>query len=506
MSVEIELFRSFFKTCNDSVAILRVNDECFVRVNPALCKFTGYQAYELIGKTPRSLNLFFNFDEYKKLNQSLENDKKVQDLRLTIITKEGRERFISLSANLIEVQGILYTIINFREKSEENIQEDPALQNYDNFKHIVQNLGLGVTILNKDLKIIYINQKMKEWFPDIRIKPSSYCYMEFNDPPRDTPCTYCPTIKTIEDGEIHEAITDTPAGSEVKHYRIISAPIKNNKGELICVAETVEDITIEQEAVEEKKLLLDQLRHADRLATLGQFSTYLAHDLNEPLTNILGFSQLIKRNVTLSDETVKDIDKIINSALQARMIVKRILSFSKPISGDKVMVNLNKIVNETILFFQNRCREKGIRIHTILRPDLLEIEVNPSQFMQVIVNLVVNAMEAMPKGGSLTIRTLNIGNGISILVEDTGHGMSPEVRRNIFKPFFTTKSQTEGTGLGLSVVHEIVRSHTGTIDIGTRSGHGTRFRINIPETQVSLNDNILSMNNKSHKHEPNLMT
>jgi signal transduction histidine kinase len=230
----------------------------------------------------------------------------------------------------------------------------------------------------------------------------------------------------------------------------------------------------------EEQNLHAQLRHADRLATIGQLASGIAHEVNEPLCNILGFAQLVEKNPGLPGQTKKDLEKIVNAALHAREIVKKLLIFSRQMPTSKLKVSLNELVKEGLYFFESRCIKEGIDVRYTLDPDLPEIVIDPSQIKQVIVNLVVNAIQAMPKGGTLIIQSQLCGDHVSLMVIDTGSGMNEEVLKQIFLPFFTTKDVGEGTGLGLSVVHGIVSSHGGSINVRSGPGTGSRFEVLLP--------------------------
>jgi signal transduction histidine kinase len=146
----------------------------------------------------------------------------------------------------------------------------------------------------------------------------------------------------------------------------------------------------------------------------------------------------------------------------------------------KTQVNLNQLVEEGLYFLESRCAKEGIELVRSLWPDLPEITADPGQLTQVLVNLVVNAVQAMPDGGKLAVET-RVGDGyISLTVEDTGVGMSDKVAQKIFMPFFTTKDVDQGTGLGLAVVHGIVTSHGGSIKVDSKVGRGTRFEVKLP--------------------------
>lgn len=233
-------------------------------------------------------------------------------------------------------------------------------------------------------------------------------------------------------------------------------------------------------AEEEAAKLQDQLRQADRLATIGQLSAGVAHELNEPLGSILGFAQLTAKTDGLPGQVARDIEKIVRATLRAREILKSLMLFARQMPPKKTHVDLNRLVYEGLELLEPRCSRGGIRLSRDLAPNLPQLTADPSQLLQVIVNLVVNAVQAMPDGGTLALRTLPADDKVLLVVEDDGAGMSEEVIRQIFVPFFTTKDVGEGTGLGLSVAHGIVTSHGGSIRVESRPGGGTRFEVSLP--------------------------
>jgi signal transduction histidine kinase len=232
------------------------------------------------------------------------------------------------------------------------------------------------------------------------------------------------------------------------------------------VARQVAGLIERREAAEDQDRLEEQLRHADRLATIGQLSAGVAHELNEPLGNILAFAQLASKEAGLPAQAARDLDKIVATSLHAREIIKKLMLFARQTPPQKKPVGLNAVVEEALYFLESRCLKQGVSVERRLAPELPEIAADPSQLNQVLVNLAVNALQAMPAGGTLTIAT--------------GVGMDAEVQSRIFTPFFTTKDVNEGTGLGLPVVHGIVTSHEGTIAVRSEPGRGARFEISLP--------------------------
>ncbi len=241
-------------------------------------------------------------------------------------------------------------------------------------------------------------------------------------------------------------------------------------------------LIIERKQIEEMNTKLqEQLRHADRLATIGQLSAGIAHEINEPLGTILGFAQLIETDENTPQQTIQDIKKIINAALHGREVIRKLMLFSRQMPPQKGRVNINRVIEEGLYFLESRCFKSGIEIIKELHPNIPEIDADPNQIHQILVNLVVNAIHAMPEGGKLTLATnKNNDKTLSFKVIDTGKGIPDEIQQKIFIPFFTTKDINEGTGLGLSVVHGIVASHNGKINVISSKDKGTTFEIRLP--------------------------
>jgi signal transduction histidine kinase len=240
-------------------------------------------------------------------------------------------------------------------------------------------------------------------------------------------------------------------------------------------------LIIERKEAEEKHAALEnQLRHADRLAKVGQLSAGIAHELNGPLGNILGFAQLAMKDPSVPSQVVRDLDNIVKSSLYAREIIKKLMLFSRQMPQQKHKINLNHVISEGLSFLEPRLIQNGIRLKLHLASELPDILADSSQFNQVLVNLILNALHAMPKGGTLTVETSCDTDEILLVVEDTGVGMDPDVLEQVFVPFFTTKDVDQGTGLGLSVVHGIIQAHDGSIVAASRKGKGSRFTIRLP--------------------------
>lgn len=247
-----------------------------------------------------------------------------------------------------------------------------------------------------------------------------------------------------------------------------------------AVARQIALVVEEQRAQEQRTRLEEQLRHADRLATIGQLASGVAHELAEPLGAVLGFAQLVRKAADLPAPVVTDVEKIVGAALHAREVIKKLTLFARQHPTRSVAVDLSAAVRDGLSFLEARCEAGGIELRREFAEGLPPIQGDPAQVHQVLVNLVVNAIQAMPDGGRLSVGTAAEGAEVLLYCEDSGVGIPREILGDIFLPFFTTKDVREGTGLGLAVVHGIVTTHGGRIHVESEVGRGTRFEIRFP--------------------------
>jgi len=281
-------------------------------------------------------------------------------------------------------------------------------------------------------------------------------------------------IRGVDRGKVEVAYVEAkPPADEGPFLREARALITS-------VAREVSALVERRMIEEEHARLQEQLRHADRLATIGQLAAGVVHELNEPLASILGFAQLCRKHANLPTPAIADVDKIIGATLHAREVVKKLMLFARERPPVHERVEPRRILEEGIVFVEPRAAKAGVEILRRVEPGLPEVFGDPNQLIQVIVNLAVNAIQAMPKGGRLTVEASTEADMVAFVVEDEGEGMPPAVRDRIFDPFFTTKGIGEGTGLGLAVVHGIVTAHGGIIRVRSEVGKGSRFEALLP--------------------------
>jgi len=258
-------------------------------------------------------------------------------------------------------------------------------------------------------------------------------------------------------------------------------------GRLVGVLGIARDIT-------ERLSLEQQLRQAQKMEAVGRLAAGVAHDFNNILTAITGYAQLILEDLGPNDPHREDITEIRKAADRAAGLTRQLLAFSRQQILQPTVLDLNTLITETESML-GRLLGEDVRLATRLAPDLGAVKTDRSQIEQVIMNLAVNARDAMPQGGQLTIETANVemddvyahdhfpavpGSYVMIAVSDTGTGMSQETQSHMFEPFFTTKGKGKGTGLGLATVYGIVKQSGGFIWVYTEAGHGTAFKIYLP--------------------------
>ncbi len=223
-----------------------------------------------------------------------------------------------------------------------------------------------------------------------------------------------------------------------------------------------------------------QMERADRLHILGEITAGIAHELNTPLANILGFAELLKEKVR-NEDNVRDLQKIMDNAIFSGEIVKKLMFFACEMPQEMGIVELVPTVENVLKLLKPQLRAKNIELERSFTRENLKLRADTVQLTQVLFNLIMNAAYYSPEGGNIKIDIAEKGRHIRIQVSDDGEGIDPEIAEKVFEPFFTTKPTGDGSGLGLSVVHGIISSHRGTITHAPNDPKGTIFTIDFPK-------------------------
>ena len=228
----------------------------------------------------------------------------------------------------------------------------------------------------------------------------------------------------------------------------------------------------------------NRLLQAAKLAAVGEMAAAIAHELNNPLTSVTGFSELAMESLPEATDTYKDLELVLKEARRARDVVRRLLDFARQSESARANASLNEVIEDVIALSRHLIRTSGVELKLNLEPDLPWVSMDSNQMKQVLLNLVHNALQAMPSGGELEIKSESVSRndraGVMVSVRDTGVGIAPAELNRIFEPFFTTKGNKGGTGLGLSVTYGIVTDHGGQIDVESQPGVGSKFMVWLP--------------------------
>lgn len=293
-----------------------------------------------------------------------------------------------------------------------------------------------------------------------------------------------------------------------------AAPILDDHGECTGVVLVFHDITVRKQAEEKLRETETQLQHSHKMDAIGQLAAGIAHDFNNQLTVINGYSRMLAHALQGNDALLKYVERIISAGERSEELTQQLLAYSRRQVLQQCVINLNDIVTSTGQLL-SRLIGEHIVINTSLDPALASIEADPAQLEQVLMNLVINARDAMSTGGEITIRTINTtltaehlhrfpelppGPYVTLIVEDTGCGMDKETLARIFEPFFTTKVKGKGSGLGLAMAFGVIKQSGGDIHVKSKVGEGTQFTILLP----SINGNPPDSNTDTEESAPEM--
>ncbi|MBI5182406.1 MAG: PAS domain-containing protein [Nitrospirae bacterium] len=335
-----------------------------------------------------------------------------------------------------------------------------------------------LVIYDKDYRIVKVNKAFADFVNSTPLeltgKKCSEAFLKNNK--IWSVCSYSTTLET---GNIyHDEVADAEKGT---HHMLTTSPLLDEKGEFIGSVLVARDIT-------EYKKLQAQLLHTEKLAAVGELASGVAHELNNPLTGIMGFSELLLEME--KDKKKKDImKKMFNESERARNIIRNLLSFVRADKQEFIQLGVNKVILDTLELKKYELKTNNIEITKKLAPSLPDIKGNYYQLQQVVLNILINAqmalLEADKKNKKIIIQTRMKKDNkdeqhIEISIKDNGTGIAPENLSKIFNPFFTTKEAGKGTGLGLSVSYGIIKEHNGRIFAESNLGEGAAFYIELP--------------------------
>ncbi|MBN1320379.1 MAG: PAS domain S-box protein [Thermoleophilia bacterium] len=489
-----ERYRQLFELESDAIILTDDISGRILDVNPAAAELYGYSREELLAlgsvdlavepEPPRT-----SPDEPDS-GTLLRWNRKKDD---TVFPAEVRHRYFELEGRDVRVAVV-------RDVTERLKAEEDLLESRQMLQLVLDTVPLRIIWKDRNLRYLGCNKAMAL---DLRLpEPSAIAGLSEEDLAIGPQTGFPPSarsddLEVIRTGvaKLHYQETTAPAQGSPRMIRTSKVPLRDVSGDIIGLLAIHEDVTERAMTLRALRERDEQLRHSQKMEAVGRLAGGIAHDFNNVLTTIIGYSDLILGSPEGSTGSLaEDVKEIKAAAERASALTKQILAFSRRQALRPEVLSLNRIVSD-IERMLTRTIGADIQLTTELDPDLWLVDVDEHQFVQIMLNLAVNARDAMPQGGTLTVKTANVeldetfcqthpdaqpGNYVMVAVTDTGTGMDDATLAHVFEPFYTTKATGEGTGLGLATVYGVVAQSGGYTYVESELGRGARFTIYLP--------------------------
>jgi PAS domain S-box-containing protein len=445
-----------------------------VYANERCAELTGYTRDEFYAPDFDFLQLI-SPQHRKLIRASFTRHTKGEDVRpyeYTLVTKDGRQIAVINTTKLIDYQGEsailgIVTDISERKRAEEQLRRAAG-----EWRETFDSISDMISIIDRELRVARMNKAFADF---VNMQPQEvigkHCYELFHK--TDTRIAGCPFEAVLSSKKLESVeFFDSQRG---RYLDVTVSPILDEAGEVTSVVHVVRDVT-------ERVKMQERLILTDRLASVGELASGVAHELNNPLTGVIGLSQLLTERGVPQDIR-EDLDLIYSEAQRAANIVKNLLTFARRHQPAKELLNINDVIGKVLELRAYEERVNNIEAVIHLAADLPRIMADYFQLQQVFLNIIINAEHFMIEThgrGTLTITTKRVGDGVSVSISDDGPGISQDDLGHIFDPFFTTKEVGKGTGLGLSICHGIVSAHGGQIFAESELGSGATFVVELP--------------------------
>ena len=470
-------FTELFESLQEGIYIT-TPDGTIVDVNPALVRMLGYDSKEEVLKRTVP-EIFVDHAERKIVKEQVDRQPMIQGREVTLICKDGTSIVCLNTAaavrdnagRVLRYQGALMDITERREMERRlHQQQEFARRLVDSFPDLI-------LVLDAAAHYTFVSPRCKEI---LGYDVEDTQQMEFGGRthPEDLPAALS-LYKDVIAGKETFASLEIRVRHKLGEWRRIRfnfSPLSDEKG-------SIEGVVLSGRDVTDLKRLEEQLIQAEKLAAMGQMLAGVAHELNNPLTAILGVTELLRERVGTDDSTRRQLELTHRQARRAARIVQNLLEFSRPASPQKKPLDLNNLLERTLQLHEHSLRRNNIEVDFHPRADLPGVIGDANQLIQVLLNLVTNAEQAIREvrdTGRIQIRADRNGNQLAITVQDDGVGIRPEALPRIFDPFYTTKRPGGGTGLGLSICMSIIREHGGNIEAETLPAGGSAFTVYLP--------------------------
>jgi PAS domain S-box-containing protein len=478
-------FTELFETLQEGIYIV-TPDDAILDANPALVRMLGYDSKEeLLSRT--LADLLPDAAQRRLLRQEVETQPMLQGREITLIRKDGNAIVClntaaavrDTSGRVVRYHGALMDITERRE------MERRLYQQQEFARRLVDSFPDLILVLDAAGHYTFTSPRIKDI---LGYEPEEYDMQELGERthPEDRPALQALFAEIVAGRQSFASleIRVRHKQGEWRRMRCHFSPFSNETGKIDGVIISGRDVT-------ELKRLEEQLIQAEKLAAMGQMLAGVAHELNNPLTAILGVTELLREREGLEEATKRQLDLTHRQARRAARIVQNLLEFSRPAASRKQPLEVNGLIERTLQLHEHSLRRNNVEVEFQPPAGLPPVIGDANQLMQVFLNLISNAEHAIREvreAGRIQIRIARTASHISVTVQDDGVGVAPEAVSRLFDPFYTTKRPGGGTGLGLSICLSIVREHGGTIDVETFPAGGSAFTVFLPiaSEQASL--------------------
>ncbi|WP_456408436.1 PAS domain S-box protein [Caldithrix abyssi] len=485
----------FLEMAPEGALLIDLEALTILHVNQNFLNLSGYQKEDIEAKPFLNFFIISDLKEFLDRINSLNQEK--ADVSFDLVLKGVENRLAPVKLHLKKNE-----LAEITEKSVaicflKDVTELRRLEVERNMlSHALRQVNEGLGLFDLEGKIIFVNESFLDTFGYRRNEVIGRNIEFFFSPFIGYEFQLNILPASINGGWNGELRAKRKDGKEITVF-LSTSTVKDDAGQPVVVVAVLSDITL-------RKQLEAQLRQSQKMEAIGQLAGGVAHDFNNLLTVIEGYIDLLKNKLDENASINSYINQMKKATERAVSLTRQLLTFSRRQVVQPKILDINKTIQELSKML-NRLIGEHIELITNLDPKIWRIKIDPSQIEQVILNLVVNARDAMPEGGELIIETEQIkldrsynrfhpdvrpGDYVVINVSDTGMGMSEEVQQRIFEPFFTTKEKGKGTGLGLATVYGIVKQHNGHISVYSEVGKGTTFKIYFPAIKARTSSEV----------------
>jgi len=470
LAISEDKYRGLFENANDGIIILRNSPWQIADVNREVEQLTGYKKGELLQKD--AVDLIAPRDKQEALSffEAVIKEGEGRTEALSLARKDGGSSEVDLSIKRIDLGDESFFQVIFRDLSDQRKLEKKIRESKRNLEAIFDSIRDQLSIWAPDYQIQRVNRAVIEkYHTTFEELIGRKCYEAYYQ--RDLPCEKCPVTVTLETKQPASVVQKNPTIDSTLH--IFSYPILDDKGDLLSVIECSRDVTEEQR-------LHEQLIQSEKLAGIGILASGVAHEINNPLTGIIGMAEASLEEEDIS--TIKSyLTDILNCGQRISEIVKGLRSYCRVAKQEEQNpIDMNEVLEESLKMVRLAVKTSSVEVVKKFQP-IDKVVANLGEIQQVFTNLITNAFQVMDgKGGILTLCTRSLRDSVEVKVSDNGMGIPQKHLSQIFDPFFTTKKTGEGTGLGLNIVYRIVTKYGGTIDVESKEGSGTTFTLRFP--------------------------